>query len=209
MAIPVKIECECGQRYAFDAEPVNGQMPSAIAGPSCGVDGTAAANEIISRQLATEPVAVAEPKSAPIRIAVPATIAPAPVRRTLLPGQMDRTQAEHEARAKAMWGDSQEEVTKYLMIQGLNVTEASSLVQSIFKERAAAVRANGIRKILTGAGMICVPIIALIVFLAIGVILIKVFAITIAIGLWGVWRTINGIMMAVAPKSEKGDVGEQ
>ncbi len=108
-----------------------------------------------------------------------------------------------------MWGDSQDAVTKYLMIQGFSHQEALSLVQSIFRERAAAVRANGIRKIFTGSGMICVPIIALIVFLSIGVIPLKIFAITVMIGLYGVWLVINGILMAVAPKSEQGDVADQ
>jgi hypothetical protein len=122
---------------------------------------------------------------------------------------VDKTQAEHEARAKAMWGDSQDEVTKYLMIQGFSHQEASNLVQPIFRERAAAVRSNGIRKIFTGSGMMCVPVIALFVFLHIGVIPLKIFAITVMIGLYGVWLVINGILMVVAPKLEQGDVADQ
>jgi len=47
-AIAIKIECECGQHYAFDIEPINGQMPAPVACPVCGADGTAAANEILS-----------------------------------------------------------------------------------------------------------------------------------------------------------------
>jgi hypothetical protein len=52
--IPVKIQCGCGQKYAFDAEPVNGQMASPVACPVCGVDGTPAANQIISQTLAAQ-----------------------------------------------------------------------------------------------------------------------------------------------------------
>jgi hypothetical protein len=126
--MPIKIECGCGQHYAFDVEPVNGRMPSTVACPACGADGTDTANEFISQQLAALPVAVAasDPEPAhivasqnPIRVAIPAKNAPTTTKRNLLPGQVDRTQAEHEARAKAMWGDSQDEVTKYLMIQGV------------------------------------------------------------------------------------------
>jgi hypothetical protein len=47
-AVAIKIECPCGQHYAFDVEPVGGQMPTAIACPTCGADGTTAANEFIS-----------------------------------------------------------------------------------------------------------------------------------------------------------------
>ena len=52
--IPVKIHCGCGQRYAFDIEPVCGRMPGRVACPVCGMDGTRVANEIIAFTLAAE-----------------------------------------------------------------------------------------------------------------------------------------------------------
>jgi hypothetical protein len=124
-------------------------------------------------------------------------------------GLVDRAQAEHEARAKAMWGDSKEQIISYLMIQSFTVAEATELATKLFKERSAAVRSNGIRKIIIGTGLTCVPIIALLIFLSIGVIPMKLFALTIMVGLYGVWLIINGILMAVAPKSERGDVADQ
>ena len=256
--MPIKIECECGQNYAFDVEPVNGRMPSAIACPACGADGTAMANDTIARQLGPTPViqlieeppkapgaalslppigsvtvqpppaltqspdatatetSAPMPTAAPTRLAIAATprhaanTAPTPrTRPDPRLGLVDRNQAEHEARAKAMWGDSKEQIVGYLMIQGYTHPEASELATKLFKERTAAVRANGIRKIIIGSGLICVPIIALVVFLAIGVIPLKLFAVTIMIGLYGVWLVLNGILMAVAPKSERGDVADQ
>ena len=214
----VKIQCDCGQRYAFDVEPVNGRTPSPVACPACGADGTGTANEIISSQLTAQPLAAAASSPTPvhiaasqnpIRLATPAIIAPTTTRHNPLPGQLDRTQAEHEARAKAMWGDSKDEVTKYLMIQGFSHQEALSMVQSIFQERAAAVRANGIRKVFVGSGLVCVPIIALLIFLHIGVILMKLFGLTLMVGLYVAYLVIRGILMAVAPKSELGDVSDQ
>jgi len=74
---------------------------------------------------------------------------------------------------------------------------------------AATVRANGIKKILTGIGLMAVPVVALIIFLMIGVIPLKIFAVTIMIGLWGVWTLINGIIMVLAPKAEHGDLADQ
>ncbi|MDR3457276.1 MAG: hypothetical protein P4N60_07510 [Verrucomicrobiae bacterium] len=50
--IPIKIQCGCGQRYAFNVEPICGRMPSQIACPVCGSDGTIAANEVIAYDLA-------------------------------------------------------------------------------------------------------------------------------------------------------------
>lgn len=49
--ITVKVQCACGQKFAFDVEPVNGRMPQPVKCPVCGADGTAAANEIIARTL--------------------------------------------------------------------------------------------------------------------------------------------------------------
>ena len=52
--IPVKIQCGCGQRYAFDTEPVCGRLPGRVACPICGTDGTRVANEVIAFTLAKE-----------------------------------------------------------------------------------------------------------------------------------------------------------
>ncbi len=47
--IPVKIYCECGQKYAFEVWPLNGAMPAPIACPVCKRDGTHQANRIIAK----------------------------------------------------------------------------------------------------------------------------------------------------------------
>lgn len=49
--IPVKIICRCGQKYAFDVQPVNGRMPVPIFCPVCGCEGTIEANQSIARIL--------------------------------------------------------------------------------------------------------------------------------------------------------------
>src|SRR6185369_14051796 len=56
---PIKIQCGCGQKYVFDVEPVGGRMAYAVQCPACGVDGTAAANEVIAQHSATQPASVA------------------------------------------------------------------------------------------------------------------------------------------------------
>src|SRR5216684_4175277 len=52
--IPIKILCGCGQKYAFDVEPVGGRMSDAVQCPVCGADGAAAANELIAQHLAAQ-----------------------------------------------------------------------------------------------------------------------------------------------------------
>jgi hypothetical protein len=124
-------------------------------------------------------------------------------------GLVDRNQAEHEARAKAMWGDSQDQVTSYLLLQGFSYPEAKEFSTKLFKERAAAVRANGIRKFLIGFGLMWVPVIAFIIFRSVGYMPLKLMGAAILVGVYGAYLEIMGILMAVAPKSEKGDVADQ
>ncbi len=217
--IPIKIECGCGQRYAFDVEAVSGQMPSAVACPVCGADGTAAANAALAQHVPAQPrIAVANRPA--VRVAARTSSEPPPVpqspaqvvtrrRTTLLPGQVDHAQAQVEARAKISWGDSPKQVIGYLMMQGFAREEASELVQEMFRERVATIRANGIKKLIVGVALVCVPIVALVFFLSIGILPMKIFAFTIMAGLWGVWQIIKGLFMVLTPKSEPGDVAEQ
>ena len=63
--VTVKIICSCGQKYAFDVYPLNGRMPASVQCPVCGVDGTAAANEIMERTLGAQPAPPA-PQPVPV-----------------------------------------------------------------------------------------------------------------------------------------------
>jgi hypothetical protein len=45
----VKIQCGCGQRYAFDVDEGARQLSSPISCPSCGADGTAAADAFLAQ----------------------------------------------------------------------------------------------------------------------------------------------------------------
>ena len=71
----LKVECDCGQRYKFNVEPVNGQMPFTVNCPACGVDGTQKANVLLQQSAAVADAFAAPPAIAPA--AAPA-IAPAP-----------------------------------------------------------------------------------------------------------------------------------
>jgi hypothetical protein len=207
--ISVKIECACGQHYAFDVEPLNGRMPAPVACPACGADGSAAANQFIAQPLAA-PVAVAAPP-ATASIPKPAIAPAAPSRRGSLPlpGQPDRTQIMFEARAKISWGDSPQEVLKYLMVNGFTYEEANEFVNDLFNQRAAAIRSNGIKYAFGGALLVCVPIGFWLICLHSGVLLPRTLVVTIAIGLIGLGVLIKGLFMIFAPKSTSGDVSEQ
>jgi len=76
--IELKVQCDCGQKYKFDVEPVNGQMPFTVACPVCGADGTGQANALLQQFLPAEPAPALPP---PPPVARPARFridAPAP-----------------------------------------------------------------------------------------------------------------------------------
>lgn len=108
-----------------------------------------------------------------------------------------------------MWGDSKDQIKGYLLLQGFAYEEANEMTTALFKERAAAVRANGIRKFLIGFGLMWVPVIAFIFFRIVGMLPLKLMGACILVGVYGVYLEISGILMAVAPKSEKGDMADQ
>jgi hypothetical protein len=94
----VKVQCGCGQRYAFDVEPIGGRMPSGVACPVCGLDGTATANQIIGQTLGAQspPVGAA----APMRIATAAAV-PAPL---AVPAATSRTVGQPQRQPEREWG---------------------------------------------------------------------------------------------------------
>lgn len=73
----LKVQCNCGQNYKFDVEPVNGQMPFTVNCPTCGVDGTSSANSMIAQ---TAPVTAPPPGGLRINRTepAPATVSAAP-----------------------------------------------------------------------------------------------------------------------------------
>ena len=219
MAIQIKINCACGQHYAFDVEPDQGRMPSDVTCPACGANGTAEANDIIARSFPMQPGVVAA--SVPRKRVFIATAAQQPANATASAqaaaaqdtapplAQLDFTRAINEARAKIFWGDTRQQAIVCLASHGIAHAEASTVVDGLMKARAATIRANGIRKIFVGIGLMLVPVVSLAIFLYFRVIPIKLFAITLAIGAWGAWMVIKGTFMTVAPKAETGDVANQ
>jgi hypothetical protein len=73
----LKVVCQCGQKFKFDVEPVNGLMPFTVNCPVCGVDGTPAANKLLAekyRSVPPPPPVSAAP--APFVASAPNPIAP-------------------------------------------------------------------------------------------------------------------------------------
>lgn len=73
----LKLLCPCGTKFAFEVEPVNGQMPCPVACPGCGADATPLANQTLAQVAPPPAPAVAAPVRITLRSHVPETTAPA------------------------------------------------------------------------------------------------------------------------------------
>jgi hypothetical protein len=121
---------------------------------------------------------------------------------------ISREQLEHEARAKIFWGEEADSVLKYLRMNGISLEEADAIVDSLIAERHSALRASGIKKILFGAGFVCVPVVTWFGFQSAGVVSLKILGIVVVIGLWGAWLILKGILMIAFPESETVDLAD-
>jgi hypothetical protein len=74
--IPVKIVCQCGQKYAFEVTPHEGRMPWRVACPVCHRDGTDEANRIIAQLLAADPRTLPPPSVNAALNSLQASLAP-------------------------------------------------------------------------------------------------------------------------------------
>jgi hypothetical protein len=223
----LKVVCDCGQKYKFDVEPVNNQMPFTIACPICKADGTAKANQLLQQRSVFKPVdatpaaAVPPPPprtgvkarvvAPPAPATAPATPAPAaarPLARPFGAQEPDRAQVETEARAKILWGDAQDEVIQFMMIRGIPGPEATALVRNMLKERRRTVRAKGFAKTVGGIVTTCGAAGAIVTMLRYGFISPFVLGGVGLAGVMGLWMLFNGIFKLVAPGAASGDASE-
>ena len=93
----LKVVCDCGQKYKFDVEPVNGFMPFKVNCPVCGADGTRAANAILAGQFPIASPVTSFPPPPPA--SVPAPSAPPPI--APVPGGLRINRPSHSAPASA------------------------------------------------------------------------------------------------------------
>jgi uncharacterized protein YxjI len=76
--VEVKVQCACGAKYKFEVEPIFNQMPTRVQCPTCGADGTAAANAFLQQQTQAG-AAAGVPPPRPMAVAAPApAVAAAP-----------------------------------------------------------------------------------------------------------------------------------
>lgn len=120
-----------------------------------------------------------------------------------------REKMETEARAKIFWGDSVESVMTDLQSQGVSPQEAQNIVDVILTDRHAVVRAMGRRKVIAGALLIPVPIATYVTFTIMGYFSVRIFGVTVFVGLYGGWKLVDGMINTFSPNSHTGDLSAE
>ena len=116
---------------------------------------------------------------------------------------------ESEARARLIWGDSQEQIIAHLQTQGATLVEAQIAYEAIKDDRAEFVRSAAKRKIIPGVLLIAVPIVSFVIFMFMNVLPVRFFALTIVVGLIGAWKVIRGVLGMIRPEAIQGDLSEE
>ncbi|HEV2329464.1 MAG TPA: hypothetical protein VGY56_11830, partial [Verrucomicrobiae bacterium] len=101
---------------------------------------------------------------------------------------------------------SMEQVAAFLTVKGFDRAEAIELARGFYKERAKIVRINGIKKMAAGLVMMLVPLGAYLSIKDTGRIRVRSTLWAYGVGIAGAYFFVTGIIMILAPKSEKGTV---
>ena len=112
-----------------------------------------------------------------------------------------------EARAKIMWGESQEKVRAFLIAKNVDAPDAGALLEEIAAERAESIRRDGTKKIGLGALYVAVPIAYyLLAHHILGYWSVKGFAALIVLGAVGLAKITQGLPMVFRPRTVAGDL---
>jgi hypothetical protein len=111
-----------------------------------------------------------------------------------------------DARAKIIWGESPEKVLTFLQSKGVGDKEAFGLIEELQKERAASIRADGIKKTWVGVLFVLAPVAYYFASMYIGYWSLKFFAALIVLGAVGLAKITNGLSMVLRPRAVTGDL---
>jgi len=110
-----------------------------------------------------------------------------------------------EARARIIWGEPSLTVRDFLISNGVSDLVADAKVEEFMLERNRELRRIGLRNVLiggllTGAAGTTLYVASPIASATSG--LIKVLAVVLLAGLYGLWKLVKGAVYLVCPKSE-------
>jgi hypothetical protein len=118
-----------------------------------------------------------------------------------------------EARARIIWGDEPASVRYFLTSNGMSTADAESRIQKLVTERTKDIRKIGIRGTCIGTMIVCVCTSYIFYELKHPSALFpipqaKAMFFTGVVGLYGIWKLVNGVVHLVFPKSETRSITE-
>jgi len=111
-----------------------------------------------------------------------------------------------DARAKITWGESPEKVLAFLQSKSIGDKDALALIEGLMQERAASIRADGIKQTWIGALCVLAPIVYYFTIIFIGYWSMKFFAALLVLGVYGLVKVTTGLSMVLKPRSITGDL---
>ena len=128
-------------------------------------------------------------------------------------------QSTIEARAKILWGESPAAVLAFLRDHGQDDQSARELIAQFNQERDRAIRDLAVAKIIHGGLLILTPITGYFFFFLpclyfidrwplVGVLFEVLFRITFFLGLYGLWKLIDGIFKYFFRATQTGDLAD-
>ncbi|MCJ8330554.1 MAG: hypothetical protein HRT89_19690 [Lentisphaeria bacterium] len=119
---------------------------------------------------------------------------------------MDEEQIIEEARGMIIWGDREDDVRDFLQSKNIGSMQINELLKEFKSDRHNEIRRVGVKNIVIGVLLASVPVITLIIFLFMGLIYIKIMVIAIVIGVYGLYKILDGLMKTLNPSSTKGSL---
>lgn len=120
----------------------------------------------------------------------------------------DRERLEQTARTSVIWGEDVRTVERMLRANGLDDDEARAMICELKREREAAVREIGVRQMIFGGSLIALPVAYWVVSSFAGFFHTKILGLTVAVGLFGLWKATDGAIKFFAPSRVDGSVAD-
>jgi hypothetical protein len=118
--------------------------------------------------------------------------------------QMQTGQVFTEARARIIWGDPPESVRAYLTSNGVPGTAADAKIKEFLVERNRELRSIGFRNLVIGLALIGTAGTMIYFFARLpgGTRSARLLALTVLVGLIGLWKLVNGIVYLLSPQTD-------
>lgn len=111
-----------------------------------------------------------------------------------------------DARAKIFWGESPGKVLAFLQSKSVGDKDAFALIEELQQERAASIRADGIKKTWIGVLFVLAPAAYYFASMYVGYWSMKFFAALIVLGAVGLAKITHGLSMILRPRAVTGDL---